>query len=775
MNIAAKYTESGDYKGAAREYSMVIEYFPASPHKEMAQFMSGVSYMNAGMLREASMEFRLFIINFPESKLKWEARIALSEIDEKFKREFIYIPGKASEVKERYISFGERRAKERAVREKAEAEKEARERVEAKRAEAKRIEEEREAVKRAEAEMLEAERLATERAEAERLESERLEAERLEAERVAREVAEAERLELERLEAERLEAERVAREVAEAERLELERLEAERLEAERVAREVAEAERLESERLELERIVKEEAAAAAKVEEERLEAEWIAREMADLMREEAERIEAELVEEALKAEAELAEAERLEAERLARELSEAAAKAEEERLKAEWVASEIADLMRQEAERIEAEMLEAERVIESRLMPDDESGVAERPEAGRPPSYIDESLPPFERPVGAIHGVQVSYYEWNSLDDIDMEFRELKEDGIDTVIFRVFQNIGDRYHPFIKDLEGAGAEVAGNALPPSGVYFKTAHVPIVADILDEVIRIAHNNGLQLFAWMTTRYANYGIEDKAALGCKGYNLESREVEGCKGLDLFNDDSLTHLKGIYNDLAEYDLDGILFQDDLVLRHTEGFGPFAGEDYIGEFGTSVNPESLYMRKESGGVTYTDIFWQWAEWKNRRLLYIADTIKELVLAKRPGTKFAINLMYESITNPKYALAWLSQDLERATEIGFDYYSVMAYHRQMGSELNKSGDEVRELIKKMVRVSLAMVGDEEKVLMKVQSIDWKTGEPLEVAEVLDIIEAIRGVADVSLAVVPYINPFPYAAVGSDYLKVSGK
>ncbi|MFQ5736590.1 MAG: poly-beta-1,6-N-acetyl-D-glucosamine N-deacetylase PgaB [Thermodesulfobacteriota bacterium] len=355
-----------------------------------------------------------------------------------------------------------------------------------------------------------------------------------------------------------------------------------------------------------------------------------------------------------------------------------------------------------------------------------------------------------------LRAVQVMLFEGRTYEQTGAELKRLREAGVDTVIVRVFHNPGDRYYPFVR------------SRVPAGVYFSTDKAPVVEDILGRVASLAHENGLKIFAWMTTRYADYGVEGSRELACKGYDLDTRAIVRCRGLDLFNEKAVQRLEGLYSDLASYDIDGILFQDDLVLRHTEGFGPYMGALYREETGAGMDPEELYLRgPEPGRVHYTERFWEWASWKNRRLLTVANRLREVVNEKRPGVRFAINLMYESVTNPPYALAWLSQNLEAAVASGFDYYSIMAYHRQMGTELEKGPEEIRALIGRMVVDASEAVADPQSVLMKLQTIDWATGEPLSNGEVVGLLRQIRDSRNVSLAVVPYRGDFPFYELGS--------
>lgn len=373
----------------------------------------------------------------------------------------------------------------------------------------------------------------------------------------------------------------------------------------------------------------------------------------------------------------------------------------------------------------------------------------------------EPAMPDFNR-ARRLRAVQVMNFEGKTIGEVRLELGRLQAAGMDTVIVRVFHNSGDRYYP----MSGRGSK--------SGVYFKTSAAPVVDDLLGGVVEAAHSSGLKVFAWMTTRYADYGVENDSDLACKGYDLRSGGFGRCKGLDLFNERAVARLEAIYSDLASYEIDGILFQDDLVLRHSEGFGPHMDALFMRDTGRSASPSSLYIHTTSGApekVRYTGLFWQWASWKNRRLLDVAGRLRDAVRKKRPETLFALNLMYESVTNPQYALAWLSQDLKEAQRKGFDYFSVMAYHIQMGDELGRGSVEIASMIGDMAEGLAKTVGEPHRVLIKLQTIDWKTGRPLSDGEVVSLAREIRARADVSLAVVPYRSGFPFAEItGTDGL-----
>ncbi|MBI5287107.1 MAG: family 10 glycosylhydrolase [Deltaproteobacteria bacterium] len=370
-------------------------------------------------------------------------------------------------------------------------------------------------------------------------------------------------------------------------------------------------------------------------------------------------------------------------------------------------------------------------------------------------------LPVVKMPKGkGIRAVQIALFEGKTYDEVDNEIEGLKSAGIDTIIVRVFQNKGDRFYPSVR--------------PQSqiGVYFKTTHVPVVEDILEKVVEMGHRHGLKVFAWMTTRYANYGLEAKDDLRCKAYDFRTKGVVPCQGLDLFNDEAVTHLEGIYKDLSKYPIDGILFQDDLFLRHNEGFGYKAEALFLKGKGIRLDPERFYqgvMERPYGRYHvshYTPLFWEWSFWKTGRLMYIAKRLKEAVRSVNPDVRFAINLMYETVYNPPMAQAWLSQNLDEAVKEGFDYYAIMAYHQQMQEELGRDLSYVRGLIERMALDTVKRVGDPTRVLMKFQTIDWTTRKNLPDEETVGLLKGIGGIdSNMGLAVVPYRKDFPFYSV----------
>jgi uncharacterized lipoprotein YddW (UPF0748 family) len=351
---------------------------------------------------------------------------------------------------------------------------------------------------------------------------------------------------------------------------------------------------------------------------------------------------------------------------------------------------------------------------------------------------------------------QVFDFDVKNLEELEKKVKELKNAGVDTLIIRVFQNKGNRIYKFVTPRH------------EEGVYFKTEYAPVVDEILGKLAEITHRNGLDIFAWMTTRYANYGLDGNSEYRCKSYNFETRRLEEGRGFNLFHPDVLKRLEGLYRDLGRQPIDGILFQDDLILKHNEDFSTDANKAFLKEFGYSPHPDLFYIDPYPSGSgkyyvkAYTDRFWSWANWKNRWLMKVAQQLMTAARESNPNLKFGINLYYENALNTSNSVAWFSQTLHEALEKNFDYYALMAYHRQTMKELNMEEKKAIDLMAEVAQKAVKEVGDPSKVMMKLQIYDWKNQEVIPKKEAEEVLTKILNQGQVSLAFVPYIEQFPF-------------
>ena len=337
--------------------------------------------------------------------------------------------------------------------------------------------------------------------------------------------------------------------------------------------------------------------------------------------------------------------------------------------------------------------------------------------AAGPPEALDSSAPP------ALRIAQVLLFNGTTPAEIEANLAALKAAGVTTVFVRVFQNRGDR--PLF---------YGGRPTSAVGVYLPTAAAPMVADDLAVVSAACRRLGLSIYAWMTTRACDWLLEERPDLADLRYDSTLGKTLPTRRLNIFHPVVRRRLTEVFRDLARADIDGVLFQDDLVLKAGEGLAPEAIEAYLDESGTVVSPGLLFDRTAVGGTAglfsskvFREAFWPWAAWKNRALLDLAQELMATARAVRPGLRFALNMYYETVLKPRMALAWYAQDLGVARSRPFDYFSLMSYHRQIGRELSYIPDAAIAAIGVLSRQASAMVGNPARIIVKVQSLDWDT------------------------------------------------
>jgi len=355
---------------------------------------------------------------------------------------------------------------------------------------------------------------------------------------------------------------------------------------------------------------------------------------------------------------------------------------------------------------------------------------------------------------------QVLLFHCQDYADVEACIKELKRVGVNTLIVRAFQNRGDTLYRFSRPRCS------------EGVYFQTEHAPVVDPLLPKLVRIGHRHGLKVFAWMETRKMPLRLPDPESSKAMGYCFEKGALEPIRMWSIFDQAVQDRLVALYEDVVRCGIDGILIQDDLVMRHCEDFSPQAVALFEQETGKVLNPETLYRGpfKDSNGrwyvSEYTDTFWEWSRWKNEKLLEVAHKLIQASRAANPQIEFAMNFMYESVTDPRNALAWLSQSLTESTKLPIDFYAIMAYHRQIKKELRLSDGAVYEKIAGMTTRLLRLIDDPNRIMMKIQIRDWETRKEIPSYEVEEVLRRINSQGSVSIAFVPYSAELSLDVIG---------
>ena len=270
------------------------------------------------------------------------------------------------------------------------------------------------------------------------------------------------------------------------------------------------------------------------------------------------------------------------------------------------------------------------------------------------------------------------------LDDFDIkDLDKMKEMGVNTIFLRVFD------------------------YDEGGVYFRTDKAPVIKDLLKEVIREAKKRNIDVYAWMTTLNMPWVLkehEDWAVLD----NEHNPNTNWYERVSPFVPEFQDYLISLYRDLASYEIEGIMFQDDLYLAENEDFSKWAEEEYKKEFGKNIDPENP----------------QWSIWKSQKLLNLAKRIIEESKKVNPNLKFVLDTYYDSVIDVNDGIEWFSQDIVGAKEY-FDYFAIMSYHRQIAEENDFSIEESLRYLEDISSRAKKILGD--KAIMKIQICKFDT------------------------------------------------
>ena len=286
-------------------------------------------------------------------------------------------------------------------------------------------------------------------------------------------------------------------------------------------------------------------------------------------------------------------------------------------------------------------------------------------------------------------GAQISVLEAADTKGCAIYFNQLRKLGYNTIILRVFHNRGDRFH-------GPVAEAARQR-QPEGVYFANQQVPVVSNLLTPVCALAHEAGLQVMAWMTTLKADYSHTLKSTV--LSYNETNGKVEAeARLLDPEANENIDFIIHLFTDLAAQPIDGILLQDDLMLRYKQGFQ--MEDDRV-----VPAPDKLYVFKRKNQKEIETLRPYFKKWRQHQALILQTLARRIFTACRrikPNLICAQNVHYEVFLNENWGRDWFAMTKTALESSTADYLMVMTYQKRMIRELELKPGELNTVMEKI-------------------------------------------------------------------------
>lgn len=303
---------------------------------------------------------------------------------------------------------------------------------------------------------------------------------------------------------------------------------------------------------------------------------------------------------------------------------------------------------------------------------------------------------------------QIHVLHAKNTDELRGEIVALKRAGFNAIAIRVWQNFDDRFHPFVENKPDN---------PFTGVYFQTARAPVVVDLLTPLSRICKEENIQLFAWMTVRTMDW-LDMKQAKDWVYDDLAPFYAREASHFDLFNQEFQAYLLSLYADLIQTEIQGIILQDDLVIKTREGQSHIALTGFALEQEITVAWPAL--RKMI--MEHRKLFHEWSVYRSNQVASVLTMIRNLA-KERGSLKIGMNIYPDSVLNYDNGLHWLAQDIAQLENDPPDFVMFMAYFRQLAQELQCDDRAAIQLIQQMIIELEQRFGD--TLVVKYQTWDW--------------------------------------------------
>jgi biofilm PGA synthesis lipoprotein PgaB len=255
-----------------------------------------------------------------------------------------------------------------------------------------------------------------------------------------------------------------------------------------------------------------------------------------------------------------------------------------------------------------------------------------------------------------------------------------------------------------------------------GLYFINPMFKTVRPLLDDWAPKFSGGKVGLWAWMGGRWFSW-FHDARYLDREWQNGQLRVIPK---LDLFNPEAEQIIVDLFKQLARKPIQGILIQDDLVLRRNEGFSNWGKAYFTRATGLPADEHLL----SQNGSAYNQA---WEHCKCEQVTQILAKIVQACKAINPQIKIGMNIHYEMPLAPGQARSWYAHDLPALAASSLDYLYLMAYHRQIKSELGLSEAANRLYFAKMATAALECFGP--RLVVKIQVRDWQTSELIPIGE----------------------------------------
>lgn len=215
-----------------------------------------------------------------------------------------------------------------------------------------------------------------------------------------------------------------------------------------------------------------------------------------------------------------------------------------------------------------------------------------------------------------------------------------------------------------------------------GVYFQTTWAKLERDLFGDLIPLAHDLGLTVFAsldltqlpWLdpTLGWTTYIMDEK-----------SKQLTPSLSFDLLHPAVQEYLSGFLADLARTQIDGMI----ALLGGRTGPRSHMSAKGLAQFaqtsGQELDPERMLTlarglaparvgQPAAAGDPLAPTFWRWAGWQARERLNVLARLRTVMRQQRTGFQIAVAVHDVTLSNPTAGLFEFGEDLLEVLQRGF-------------------------------------------------------------------------------------------------------
>jgi biofilm PGA synthesis lipoprotein PgaB len=262
----------------------------------------------------------------------------------------------------------------------------------------------------------------------------------------------------------------------------------------------------------------------------------------------------------------------------------------------------------------------------------------------------------------------------------------------------------------------------GNA---DALYFPNRHLPVRADLFNRVAwQLRTRVGVKVYAWLPVLAYDLPPDHPLAMVRVVSSFSQgkptsrdKETTTYRRLSPFNEETLRLVGDIYEDLAKHaHFDGLLFHDDAYLSDYEDASEWALARYQHLWKLPANIDEIRRDPE--------LFRRWSLHKTEALAQWTDALTERTRLYHPQIKTARNMYASVVMNPE-AETWFAQSMDEFLK-HYDYTALMAMPYM------EQAKDPEAWLKTLVTRVAAIPGALDRTVFELQSINWRSGKPID-------------------------------------------